>query len=121
MDFQALFLQDQSLLFYFFTATSLLITTLALIFTIFGYRKIHTSYLILIGGITLMNIVYARIMIPSTISGIRYMGALFPFSQLLAIIYYKAHNYPLIGPLFVSLQVFIFAFYSYYFGLKIAF
>jgi hypothetical protein len=121
MDFHALFLADQSILFYFFTATSLLVTILALLFVIFGYRKLPVSYLILIGGITMMNIVYARVAIPSTISGIRYMGALFPFSQMLAIIYAKANDYNIIGPLLVSVQIVLFIFYSYYFGLKIAF
>ena len=77
--------------------------------------------LILIGGVTMMNLVYARIAMPTTISGIRYMGALFPFSQLLAIIYYKVNSYHFIGPLLVSLQVIVFIFYSYSFGLKIAF
>lgn len=121
MDFNGLFLTDQSILFYFFTATSLFITVLALLFAIFGYWKLPVSYIILIGGVTMMNLVYARIAMPTTISGVRYMGALFPFSQLLAIIYYKVNNYPFIGPLLVSLQLIVFIFYSYSFGLKVAF
>ncbi len=121
MDFKALFLTNQSFLFYFFTATSLFITIMALLFVILGYKRIPVSYLILIGGITMMNIIYARVAIPSTISGIRYMGALFPFSQLLAIFYHKANKHHLIGPLLVSLQVLMFVFYSYFFGLKMAF
>jgi hypothetical protein len=121
IDFQAIFDPENGLLSYFFSITSFLITSLALLFVVYGYRKIPTSYLLLIGGITLMNLVVARIEVPSTISGIRYMGALFPFSQLLAILYLKAHRYTLLGPLMVSVQAFMFIVYSYYFGFKVAF
>ncbi len=117
-DFLAIFQIGQNPGYYIFTIMPLLITVLALIFVFYGYRKIPLSYVVLIGGITLMNLVYARTLTPSTISGIRYMGALFPFSQLLAIIIYKMHRFHLVSPLIVSLLIFMFFAYSYNFGFK---
>lgn len=104
--------------YYFIVTLSVLTTTLAIGLVIYGVRKIPAGYLVLIGGVTMMNLVYAWTLTPSTISGIRYMGALFPFSQLLAILYCRTHRYRLITPMLVALQLFAFMVYSYNFGLK---
>lgn len=121
MDFNSIIDQCSDLVRYFFTTSAIAITIIALSFIVFAYKRIPTSYIVLIGGVTLMNLVYARIALPSTLCEIRYMGALFPFSQLLAIIYAKANRYHLLGPLLISIQAFMFIIYSYYFGFKVAF
>jgi hypothetical protein len=117
-DFLAIFQMGQSSGHYIFTAMPLFMTILAIFFVFYGYRKIPLGYVVLIGGITFMNLVYARTLTPSTISEIRYMGALFPFSQLLAIIIYKMHRFHLVAPIIVSLLLFMFLAYSYNFGFK---
>jgi hypothetical protein len=117
-DFFAIFQAGHNPGYYVLSGASLLITGLAILFVFFGYRKIPLSYIVLIAGITLMNLTYARTLSPSTISGIRYMGALFPFSQLLAIFLYKAHRLRFIGPVIVGLQLFLFIVYSYNVGWK---
>lgn len=117
-DVQELFQGVHNLGFYTLSITSVVVTVLAFLFIFLAYRKVPTSYLILIGGITLMNLIYARALSQSTISEIRYMGALFPFSQILAIGYIRLNRYRLIGPVMVGLQLFMFIVYSYNFGLK---
>jgi hypothetical protein len=72
-------------------------------------------------GITLMNLIYARELAPATISGVRYMGSLYPFSQLLAIVIYSLHKLPVLLFALASLQLFLFIMFSYYFGWKVIF
>jgi len=127
---QPLFKDIQSLLSPGFTLNYYIITTTSLLFTLvallaWAYRckafPFRPGYIILITGITLMNLVYAREIVPTTVSEVRYMGALYPFSQIIAAAIYKLHRYPLAAPFLVSCQLFLFLVFSFYFGMKFIF
>lgn len=120
-DIFALFHSGHEQNFYLITATSTAVTVIAL-FTVFCKRQtLRLEYVVLIVGITLMNLIYARELAPATISGVRYMGSLYPFSQLLAIVIYSLHKLPVLLFALASLQLFLFIMFSYYFGWKVIF
>jgi hypothetical protein len=120
-DFVGLFEVGHEFNYYLITATVLAVTAIALATVSRKSFPLQSGYIVLILGITLMNLVYAREITPRTISEARYMGALYPFSQALAMLFLKLDTKKFFGPLFVGAYAFIFMMFSYYYGWKVVF
>lgn len=120
-DLQALVSPGHEFNYYLITATALLVTVIGLLTVACKRTTLRPAYVILVAGITLMNLVYARTIEPKTISGIRYMGALYPFSQLVALFICRLEKHRMAAPLMLGIQLFLFMLFSYYFGWKVLF
>lgn len=118
-DLNGLLTTGHGFIFYLTTATGLAFSLGGLLAAICGWRRFRGSYLLLIGGITLMNLCMMRQLPPHTISAIRYMGGLFPMAQVGAwILIDRLSNWPRARLLLIGLQLYLFAIFSYLFGLK---
>jgi Gpi18-like mannosyltransferase len=99
------------------TISGLLFTLLGLASPFIGWRKISLGYYLLIFGITLMNLVYARQIPPYTISATRYLASLFPVAQMIALSFVKIQNSQA-KLLFFGLYFFVFVMFNLMFGDK---
>lgn len=116
----AVLLSGESSLAYNLVAGAGLLASLGgLYLAVCGWRRFKGSYLLLIGGITLMNLCMMRQLPPHTISAVRYMGGLFPVAQICAwYLIEKLADWPKTRMLLVGLQLYLFIIFSYLFGLK---
>jgi len=118
-DLKALFIGENSLPVLLVISASLLASLGGLYLTVNGWRRFRVSYLLLIGGITLMNLCMMRQLPPHTIAAVRYMGGLFPVAQICAwYLIERLDAWPRVRLLLVGLQLHLFVVYSYLFGLK---
>jgi len=120
-DLEGLFEGGHEFNYYLITATALAVTAIALATLSRRSFPLQPGYIVLILGITLMNLIYAREITPRTISEVRYMGALYPFSQALALLFLKLDAKRFFGLLTAGAYVFIFLMFSYYYGWKVIF
>lgn len=99
------------------TFLNTLVVMLVFVFAV-KYRSIlRPSYAVLMLGVTLMHLTYARTIPPYTIGAVRYMSVIFPFTQLAAL---SANNFSrYIKLLAATVYLFVFATFNYFFGLKI--
>lgn len=118
-DIQALLTPGHGLAFSLLAATALTASIAGLVLPVCGRRRFRCSYLLLIGGITLMNLGLMRQIPPHTAAAVRYMGGLFPVSQILAwYLLERLGRWPRARMLVVGGQLYLFAVFSYLFGLK---
>jgi hypothetical protein len=104
--------------FFLVGVTSVLFTLTGLLYPLIGWRKVPASYILLVFGITLMNLAYARQILPYTISSPRYLAVLFPISQLAAVLLVRNVS-PRMRLLFICSVIYLYIVYSYMFGQKI--
>lgn len=118
-DFKILVTNERGLIFNLVTGTSLFASLTGLYLALFTWGRFKGGYLLLIGGITLMNLCMLRQLPPQTISATRYMGGLFPFSQVLAwYLVERLGSWPRARMCLVGLQFYLFLMFSYMFGFK---
>lgn len=118
-DLSALLSGRRSLIFNLTAGAGLIASAAGLYLATTGWRNFKISYLLLIGGITLMNLCMMRQLPPHTISAVRYMGGLFPVAQICAwYLIEKLAGWPKTRMLLVGLQLYLFIVFSYLFGLK---
>lgn len=99
------------------TVLNVLAVIMVIVFTV-RYRSIlRPSYALLMSGVMLMHLTYARTIAPYTLGAVRYMSVIFPFTQLLAVSLNGYVRY--IKLLAVTGYLLFFTIFSYYFGLKI--
>jgi len=107
--------------YYLLVATSLVMTIGPFLLILYGWHKVAPGYILLVVGITLMNLIYTRELVPHTLGQIRYMSALFPFAQLLAFFVIR-HNKRRFTQFFIlAVYVYLFFIMSYLFGIKVLF
>lgn len=119
-DFKILLTNQSHFIFSLVTAACLFASIAGICLPPFAWGRFRGGYLLLIGGITLMNLCMMRQLPLHTLSAIRYMGGLFPFSQILAW-YLLEHfaNWPRLRMFLIGLQLLLFLIFSYLFGLKL--
>lgn len=119
-DIKALFIvEGYGLPFFLVTIASLIASAGAIYLTLTGWRKFKLSYLLLIGGITLMNLCMMRQLLPHTVAAVRYMGGLFPVAQICAWYFIeRLETWPKLRLLLIGVQMVLFVSYSYMFGQK---
>ena len=82
-------------------------------------RHFRWSYLLLVGGVTMMNLTLMRQVPPHTAAAVRYMSGLYPVAQIGAwFLIERLRNRPRIRLLLIGVQIYLFAIFSYLFGLK---
>ena len=97
-----------------------LLTVLLVFYFSIRFYKLFRSYLLLMIGVIAMHLFNPRMTHPHTIGAVRYASVLFPFSQILAIVYsnyrgrLKVTKY-----LLITLYLMLNAIYSFWFGLKV--
>lgn len=116
-DLISIFTEQHSLIFILVAATGISFTIYGLFSPIFAFNRLRLSYLVLIFGITLMNLTFAYQISPQTISATRYMAPIFPVCQFLSVSVFKNDDSKM-SLIFTGLWLFLFIMFSYLFGLK---
>lgn len=118
-DFYALLTNDHGLSFYLLTGTSFAASVFGLLIVVIAWKDFRWSYLLLIGGITLMNLIMMRQLLPHTAAAARYMGGLFPVAQVFTwLLIERLCKWPRAKILLIGAQIYLFMVFSYLFGLK---
>lgn len=116
-DIESLITNTYAPSFFIKTASGLIFTLTGLLLPLLGWNKIRPGYLLIVGGITLMNLTYAYQLPPQTISATRYMAPLFPVAQSLALV--LGQNISTRKTLIViGCWLYLFIIFSYMFGQK---
>jgi hypothetical protein len=118
-DLTALLSGKNGLIFYLVAGAGVLASLGGLYLAFFEWRRFRGPYLLLVGGITLMNLCMMRQVLPHTISAVRYMGGLFPVAQIGAwYLINSLSRWPKVRLLLIGLQLYLFVIFSYLFGIK---
>lgn len=118
-DLYALVTMERGPVFCVFTGTTLTASVFGLFVVVIGWRHFRWSYLLLIVGVTLMNLAMMRELLPHTAAAVRYMGALFPVAQIFAwILLEKLSQFPKMKMALIGAHFFLFIMFSYLFGTK---
>jgi hypothetical protein len=116
-DFQELFSAEFDFVYFLILIISLFFTVVGLLFPVVFLGKVRQSYVLLIFGITLMNLVYARQLHIYTISTTRYLCTLFPLAQIFAVFFVKKAS-PVFQMVIIGILFFVFIIQSFLFGSK---
>jgi Gpi18-like mannosyltransferase len=116
-DIQMLISGSYGIGFLLVTISGLLFTFTGLLIPLLGWKSFRPGYLLIVTGITMMNLTYASQVLPQTLSATRYMAPLFPVAQALALLLTRIQSFT-VRTLIACTTTFVFILFCFMFGKK---